>query len=275
MIRRAQPWLGTLVDITALAHAMPEAAVQAAIGHAFDEVALVHRLMSFHDSASDVTRFNRAPCGVLAGLHAHTWTLLQLAEQVRMLSGGMFDVACAPQLVAWGYLPAPQAIAPRRASAPILRCGPDGTVEKLAPGWIDLGGIAKGYAVDLAVAALRAAGVASGCVNAGGDVRVFGDQAFSICVRDPRALCSADVVLDLSNEALATSGSYFSARRHGALTVSALLDGRSGKALTMEGSVSVRAPRCAVADALTKLVAASGDCGHTALAALDACAFII
>ncbi len=274
MMRRAQPWLGTLVEVSATGE-LPEADLQAAIGGAFAQVALVHRLMSFHDDASDVMRLNRCDSGTRLAVHAHTWTVLQMAQQVRALSDGMFDIACAPRLVAWGYLPAPHALAPNHDGAEVLRCLADGTVEKLAPGWIDLGGIAKGYAVDLAVAALRAAGVAGGCVNAGGDLRVFGEQDFAIGVRDPRSARPAAVTVTLRDEALATSGTYFSARDHQGMAVSALLDGRNGGALTGIGSVSVRAPCCALADALTKVVAASGDPRHAALAAFGAHAFII
>jgi thiamine biosynthesis lipoprotein len=79
----------------------------------------------------------------------------------------------------------------------------------------------------------------------------------------------------LSNAALATSGSYFSAHSHRGRPVSALLDARDGKALIAVRSASVRAGRCAAADALTKVVLATGDYEHPALAAFGATAFLI
>jgi thiamine biosynthesis lipoprotein len=78
----------------------------------------------------------------------------------------------------------------------------------------------------------------------------------------------------LCDEALATSGSYFSARVHEGGVVSALLDARDGRPLVAAASASVRAARCAVADALTKVVLATGDCLHPALAAFGATAFL-
>jgi thiamine biosynthesis lipoprotein len=148
-------------------------------------------------------------------------------------------------------------------------------VRKLAPGWIDLGGIAKGHAVDLAVAALQDAGIGGGCVNAGGDLRVFGAAGLPVAVRAPHAPGRVASQLVLRDEAMATSGTYFSARRHRERTVSALVDGRSGEPLAETCSASVRAPRCALADALAKVVLATGDASHPALAAFGASAFII
>ena len=269
MNRRAQPWLGTMVEITADCE-------HAVLSAAFGAVADVQRLMSFHDSASDITRFNQAPVGACVQVHAHTWQVLQLAAQVQTASDGMFNIACAPRLVDNGCLPAPAATAATPVYSPaiaVFRCEDDAMVRKLSDGWIDVGGIAKGYAVDLAVASLQAAGVPAGCVNAGGDLRVFGEAAVPVAVRAPDAPARAARHIMLSNEALATSGSYFSSRWHAGESVCALLDGRDGRSLLGPGSASVRAGRCAVADAFTKIVLASGDAFHPALAAWGATAF--
>jgi thiamine biosynthesis lipoprotein len=271
MMRRAQPWLGTLVEI-ALA---PDAPAQAA-GAAFAEIALVHRLMSFHCADSDVSRFNRAAVGAVIALDRHTWQVLHLADQVAQASSGCFDVACASKLVEWRYLPAPAA-APAyvpRTRAYELMAG--ARVRKCASAWIDLGGIAKGYAVDLAIRALEQHGVASGCVNAGGDLRVIGAAAWPVSVRSPSDPAATGARLELRDAALATSATYFSAKRlDGHAAVSALVDGRDGRALTAPVSVTVRAPTCAVADALTKVVMASGDAHHPCISQFDAAAFII
>jgi FAD:protein FMN transferase len=278
MMRRAQPWLGTLVDIAADG-ALPEAALADAITQAFHEVALVQRLMSFHDPDSDVSRLNRAQPGAALAVHPHTVHVLQLAQAVGDASSGIFNIACAPRLVAWDCLPAPADAMPAyQPGVAVLRCEAGGTVRKVAPGWIDLGGIAKGYAVDLALAALRQAGVASACVNAGGDLRVFGETAVPVAIRDPRNpynLRRGGATVLLQNEALATSASYFSIKQWEGAPVCALIDGRSGAPLPGKISVSVRAPRCAPADALTKVIVASGDIGHPALQMFGATALII
>lgn len=261
MIRRAQPWLGTLVDITTDGD-------QAAVNCAFSEVALVHRLMSFHDSASDVSRLNRAGVGEAVAVHDHTWTVLRMAGDLAAASQGLFNPACAPRLVEWGNLPSPPGDLPAvRPLHEVFRCTDDGVVHKLQAAWIDLGGIAKGYAVDLAVEALQHAGAAEGCVNAGGDLRVFGERSWPVSIRDPRAPQRMHSQVIVHKEALASSASYFTARN--------LLDGRDGTPMSGHSSVSVRAPKCIAADALTKVVMASGDINHPCLAHWQATAFII
>lgn len=270
MMRRAQPWLGTMVEVSVAAHAG-----HGAIDAAFAAVARVHRLMSFHDPASDVSRINRAAPGETIAIDPGTWQVLELAGRVADLSEDAFDVACAPRLVQWSILPAqPGEVPEPRPMRSVLALKADARVRKLAPGWIDLGGIAKGFAVDQAVEALRAGGIDSGCVNAGGDLRVFGDQALPVAVRSPHAPAHAAALLALSNEAIATSGSYFSLREHGGRQVSALLDARDGRPLTSTRSASVRAARCVLADALTKVVLATGDTSHPALAAQNAHALL-
>lgn len=273
MIRRAQPWLGTLVEISA-AGARDALAVQACT-KAFAAIARVHRLMSFHDPGSDVSRINRALPGEALCVDAATWQVLELALQVAALSDHAFDIGCAPRLVEWRLLPAPAAVVPpMRPACEVLRPEDGNAVVKRAAGWIDVGGIAKGYAVDLAIAALQEAGASSGCVNAGGDLRVFG-QPLPVAVRAPDAPCEAAASLVLHDESMATSGGRPSARSHDGQQVCALVDPRRGTPLAAAGGASVRAARCAVADALTKAVLASGDASHPALAAFGASAFIL
>jgi len=114
---------------------------------------------------------------------------------------------------------------------------------------LDLGGIAKGFAVDCAVAALREAGATSGSVNAGGDLRLFGDASETVRVRLPSSPLACVPLGRASNVAFATSAGYFS---------NEVLDARTQKPLCGDSSITVRAPSCMVADALTKAVAALG-----------------
>lgn len=273
MIRRAQPWLGTLVDIT-----VEGTSSQDAVTAAFAEIARLHRLMSFHDDASDIARINHARPGDVIEVDAATWQVLRLAETIADRSGGAFDIACAPWLVDRHILPSPapgQDSPSARRSSGVFALDGEGRVRKCGAGWIDVGGIAKGHIVDAAVAVLEAAGVPGGCVNAGGDMRAFGTMRVPVAVRAPAAPGQAARHIMLCDAALATSGSYFSARAQGEGVVSALLDGRDGRPLVATASASVCAARCAVADALTKVVLATGDCDHPALTAFGATAFLL
>jgi thiamine biosynthesis lipoprotein len=127
-----------------------------------------------------------------------------------------------------------------------------------APLRIDLGGIAKGYAVDRALMALRAAGCHSGLVNAGGDLAVFGDRSRPIVVRGQG---DDGTVIDLKNAALATSevGNAAQPAEH-----RGYYDGVNRREIK-SGRVTVSAPSAAVADALTKCLLADQGKTNTAL----------
>lgn len=275
MKRRAQPWLGTLVEIT-IADSPGDARLLTAFNDAFAEIAEVHRLMSFHDPASDVSRLNRAAAGASVAVHAHTCEVIRTALSIACASGGLFDVSCAPQLVQWGYLPAPAGDAPMHVpghSALVLQDG--NRLRKTRAAWVDLGGIAKGYAVDRAIASLRQSGIRSACVNAGGDMRAFGDVAYPVAIRDPEQPTKAALHTWVRDDALATSATYFSRKRIGGRNCSALVDGAHGGPVVAGFSASVRAPTCMLADALTKVVMASADTRHPALAQFGAVSLVV
>ena len=278
MQRRAQPWLGTLVEIN-ISDDLPEPVLQQAFQAAFAAIAQIHGLMSFHAATSDVSRINQAAIGSQLMLHPHTYTVIAAALKLCEASAGLFDIRVAGQLAQWGYLPlleqSHSAVLPYQAHQIAWRLIPNHVIEKCRDDWLDLGGIAKGYAVDQAILALQNLGVQQAWVNAGGDLRVMGEQVIEIAIRDPGAPQVMAGTVSVSNQALATSGIYFSAAQHGEQQVSALVHGGSGSALLECRSISVRAPECLWADALTKVVAASGDAKHACLDLFSAEAFII
>ncbi len=141
---------------------------------------------------------------------------------------------------------------------------------------LDLGGIAKGYAVDCAVHALQRTGIEKILVNAGGDLRIAGPWEQRVRLRHPQAPHLAAGVLTLRDAALATSAAYYSRRLLGSGEVSALLDPRRALPYLGHHSVSVRAPDCMSADALTKVVLfAPPKCAEQALAACSAQACVL
>jgi FAD:protein FMN transferase len=274
MTRRAQPWLGTLVDIS-ITDSLDEAALHSVFDAAFSAIARVHRLMSFHEWDNDVSRINRAAPGERVDVDASTHAVIRHALALSEASDGIFDIACASQLVEWGYLPAPDESVVFVPSIDMIEMDDDSVIRKLHAGWIDLGGIAKGHAVDAAIEALSRWGILSACVNAGGDLRVLGTTPYEVSIRDPHSPTSIARRLSIGESALATSGAYFTRKQHGDTLCSALIDGRNGVPVTRDFSVSVLAPTCMTADALTKIVAATGDANHPLLTKYDAAALII
>ena len=251
MRRRARPLLGTLVEVRA--QGASATAFDVAADAAFDAIAQVHALMSFHEAGSDLRRIARARAGERLAVHPHTAAVLQRAQRWARVSGGAFDAGCAPRAVAQGWLPAPDDGAPPGDVPFEDALEVDGhEVRVHAPVWLDFGGIAKGYAVDLAVAKLRRAGVHTGAVNAGGDLRVFGTLEETVMVRSPFDAAELWPVAALRDSACATSASGEIAEREkpgGEHTA----DARAPR------SVTVLAPTACAADALTKIVWQQGE----------------
>src|SRR5262249_21614191 len=111
-----------------------------AIEAAFAAIEQIHRLMSFHDPGSDVSRLNGAQPGQEVGVDAHTSHVLRFAQEVSELSDGAFDVTTAPALVESGFLPAEQARASMSSGATYrdLDLLPGNRARWRRSGWVDL-----------------------------------------------------------------------------------------------------------------------------------------
>jgi len=270
-MRRARPLLGTIVEVTA--EGAGDASL-AAIEAAFASIAQVQRLMSFHDASSDVSRINSATAGEAVIIDPHTSRVLCSARTLSDLSDGAFDVTTAPVLVENAYLPDRSDQAMPDATYRDLDLLPGDRVCWRRKGWIDLGGIAKGYAVDCAVAALRAHGAAAGVVNAGGDLRCFG-AAQPVHVRHPCAPMRLVPVGWLADAALATSAGYFSGIDGAGGQIDPLVDPGRRRCVSWEVSLSVAARDCTTADALTKVVRLRPDIAPEILLRCGAQALVI
>ena len=157
MLQRARPWLGTIVEVrVAAADGAREAA---ALESAFDAVARVHAALSFHSPHSELSRLNRDAARGEVAVGADTAAVLTLALELAAASAGAFDPCVGGALVAAGVLPAPAGAPTPDAAADWRDVVLDGDrVHFRRPLWLDLGGIAKGHAVDVALAAALAAG---------------------------------------------------------------------------------------------------------------------
>ncbi|MFZ6657768.1 FAD:protein FMN transferase [Undibacterium sp. TJN19] len=243
---------------------------------AFKQIALIHNLMSFHSSDSDLMKINHSSVGSVIPVDAHTYAVLQAAMEVCVASEGLFDIRIAGCLMAWAMLPSSsQKLPDYQPGKMAFHLTEDGQVHKQTADWLELGGIAKGYAVDMAISSLRQAGVKNACVNAGGDLRVIGDIPTQIMLRNPANPVEMNYALYLQDQALATSASYFSQKQTEQGSYGALVNGQTGESVLTKSSVSVSARSCMLADALTKVVMASGEAEHSCLAQFGAQAIII
>ncbi len=240
--------LGTTVAVrVARVHG---AAGHAAIDAAFREIAEVHRLMSFHDAESDLSRLNRLGGKETVRLDSRTAEVLALALELAEQSEGAFDPCVGARAVANGDLPPPPGAPAADPAGDWRDVRLNGCEARFTrPVWLDLGGVAKGFAVDRAIEQLRALGVDQASVNAGGDLRVVGGQSELVRLRAGAA--DTLPVVEITDGALASSGGGDTAMaRH--------YDGASGDQIPLGRFVGVAAPTCMVADALTKVVLARG-----------------
>ena len=256
-LRQARPLLGTIVEM--VVDGLGEKAARRAMADAFATVAEVQRRMSYHNPASTLSRINRDAARGAVDVDEWMFAVLSAAAEMHRISGGIFDVTVAPRLEALGFLPATGAV-PSMASFDDVELRPDRTVRFHCPDMrIDLGGIAKGFAVDRAAAALQRSGVPRGLVNAGGDLRAFGDTPFPVAIRHPDDPHATLTTVVLQNAALATSAHYFADRFVPGSTAGPIIDPRTGAQTRRIRSASVRADSAMLADALTKVVMLAGE----------------
>jgi thiamine biosynthesis lipoprotein len=232
-VRRMRMGLGTWVVIEA--SGCSAAGALAGLEAAFARIRHVESRMHPEREGSDLLRLREAPVGSRVAIDPTTWAVLRCAQHMFALSQGVFD-PCLPHSP--GRLSDLEVSA--EADAPWARAH--------APLTLDCGGIAKGYAVDWALEALRTAGCTAGLVNAGGDLRVCGPQpqvvllrradgSYVPCELTEAALAVSD--LDAANRPLEHRGYYV----------------REDAAPVPRRYAAVRAPEAMVADALTKCVA--------------------
>ncbi len=273
MVRRCRPFLGTLVEVWASG---PTTLVVPALDRAYGVIAEIHRIMSFHDHHSDLGKLHAASPGEVHRVHRWTWEVIRRSLELSKETEGAFDVTVGSHLIRWGLRPEVPCGAP----------GPFGNwqdVELLEPGLIrlkapvriDLGGIAKGFAVDRALDVLQEAGLASGGVNAGGDLRVFGPAPVPVQVRHPLSRSQCCFTETLTNAALASSSSVETLIRQEDRWIHHGIDPRSGCPAAPHLGVTVRARECWIADALTKVILVDAQAGARLLERYEAEAWVV
>jgi thiamine biosynthesis lipoprotein len=241
---------------------------------AFARIRELNDALSDYDPDSELSRLSRtAGTGRAIEVSRDLWRMLERAQEFARRSDGAFDVTVGPCVNLWRQarrdkqLPKPESLEAARAAVGWRHLRLDArrrTATLLRPGMrLDLGGIAKGYAVDEALAALRSRGVTRALVAGGGDMAA-GDAPpgtrgwrIEIAPLDVTNGPPARFVL-LQNAALATSGDFFQRLEIGGQRYSHIVDPRTGVGLTDHSLVTVIARDCTTADALATAVSVLG-----------------
>lgn len=250
-IRRMRPLLGTFVEI-----GLAGGANESAFAAAFASIEQVQRALSFQDSNSELSQLNRQP-GRAVAMSPLALRVLRLARAMTLASRGLFNCTVGGALVRRGSLPDHGGPEPQSSGdAGDLEIGAQcARLRKSIR--VTLDGIAKGYAVDRAVRSLRNLGATGGWVNAGGDLRVFGDYTLAVAQRGG---FWPNRCVGLRDAALASSSIHKNRDRD--FPADIILDGGTAP---QTGTWSVLAHSAWRADALTKVAALASDADRESL----------
>ncbi len=234
---------------------------------AWQEIHEIDSCLSNYSSDSELSKFcNTGPHTEFVALSQHLWSVIRAAHDLSDESDGYFDVTVGPISKLWRRarreetLPDLDKLAAARnlVGYRLIKLGEDQNARLTkAHMKIDLGGIAKGYAVDRALAVLRGAGIKSALVNGGGDLAAMGGEwknhawtetwevkLSGIKPKDPERS------FELRNAALATSGDAWQHLEIDGKRYSHIIDPKTGIGSTARRTVSVLAPTCMQADSL-------------------------
>ncbi len=257
---RSREIMGTFARVTGVAP--DEAQAAAAVESAYTRLADVNRLMSDYVDESEVGQFNRLSAGQRLRVSPETFTCVVRGLEVATASGGAFDMTCRPLIALWkrcgraGRLPTEAELAAAQALTGVDKIGIDPADRSIWPMTegvqLDLGGIAKGYALDLAGEALRRAGATSGLIDVGGDVLAVGrrpdGKPWRVGIKHPFTEGIYTVLL-LADKAVATSGVQQRFYDIEGKRYSHIIDPRTGWPAEQAPSVTVIAPDGITADA--------------------------
>lgn len=254
--------MGTMVTITA--HHHDAGVLSNAIDAAFKRINQIDALMSTYKEESELSLLNKAKKPGRYPVSNDLWNVLELAGRMYQQTDGVFDVTVKPLWDVW------------QLAADTNKMPLKSEIEKILDGigWrhiklhsdskeiefvsescmIVLGGIAKGYAVDVAIEALRDNGVQNCLVDAGGDIFCSGvapdGKPWKIGVRNPFRTDSLSDTVRLKDMAVVTSGNYERMFEVENQKFSQIIDPRTGYPTIDIASVTIIAPNTAVADAL-------------------------
>src|SRR5690606_27058920 len=237
---------------------------QAAIAAVMAEMHRIDKSMSPYIETSELALINREASKHPVKISAEMMAMLQQSLRYSRLTDGAFDISFASVGSLYDYRqskqPSQQQIDSHLDAIDYraIQLDPEqGTVRFAKPDMrIDLGGIAKGYAVDRGADILLARGIQHAIVTAGGDSRILGDRRgrpWMVGIKNPRNRNKVSVLLPLADTAISTSGDYERFFMDGERRVHHILNPKTGKSASNVESVSVLAPRGFDTDPMTKI----------------------
>jgi FAD:protein FMN transferase len=235
------------------------------VDDAFDEVDRIDRLMSHYKPDSPLSRINREAAQHPVPVEPELFDFIAEAMRYNRESGGAFDITVGPLMKAWGFFrgdgrkPSEAELAAARRHVGPAHLVLNATARTIAfdePGVeLDLGGIAKGYAVDRVVALLKSRQVAAALVSSGGST-IYGlgappgGQGWDVVIQDPIDARNEALTLTLKDRAVSVAGRSEKSFESGGVRYSHIMDPRTGWPVQGVLSVAVLASSGTAGDAL-------------------------
>jgi thiamine biosynthesis lipoprotein len=262
-VQREEAIMGTRIAVELWADEAAHG--EALITRVMDEMRRVDELMSTYKPTSQVSLVNARAAEEPVRVAADLFGLLETSLDYSRITEGAFDITYASVGYLYDYRrhvkPSDEDIAkalPAVDYRHVLLDPKTRSVRFSQPGVrIDLGGIAKGWAVDQGIELLRAAGVAHAFVTAGGDTRIIGDrfgQPWMVGIRDPRAEDKVVVRIPLVDAALSTSGDYERFFEAEGVRYHHILSPSTGRPASAVRSVTIIGPTATRTDGLSKTI---------------------
>lgn len=262
-----QPIMGTRVHVE-LWHADPEAG-QAALDAAMAEMRRVDAAFSPYRDNSELSVLNRDAGQGAVPVSDEMLLLLDRSAAMSRRTGGAFDVTYASVGRFYDYragvTPDDDQLSAAVAAIDYRYVEVDRVAQAVRyrhpEVYVDLGGIAKGHAVDRAIELLVAAGIDQAMVAAGGDSRIVGDrrgQPWTVGVQHPRDPTEMAVLLPLTDTAVSTSGDYERYFERDGIRYHHILDPTTGDSARELRSVTILGPETTFTDALSTSVFVMG-----------------
>lgn len=219
VVKRTQMQMGTLVTITSVAPDRQSAQDAATAG--FQEIHRLEDLLSTWIATSELSQMNAAAGKEPVTISPETMHILEASVEMAHLTEGGFNILVGPAVEAWSVLDRQQvpsndvlqAVRPLLDLQALHLNDASQTAYLAKPGMrVDVGGIGKGYAADMAVVAMQKAGATAGVVALSGDIKTFGrlpgPEKFVFGIRHPRREEGVLAFVDLQDEAISTAGDY-------------------------------------------------------------------
>ena len=229
------------------------------------EMHRIDHVFSPYKESSELSRLNRLAGQRWVAVSDEMMAMLERAARVSAMTEGAFDITYASIGRYYDYrqgkAPDSKLVRDKLAAIDYRHVELDRQSKRVryqnAHVYVDLGGIAKGYAVDRAITLLKEAGVTQASVAAGGDSRIIGDrdgQPWNVGVKHPRRDDRMSVLLPLVDTAVSTSGDYERYFETDGVRYHHILDPATGRSAADAWSVTILGPEAMLTDGLSTSV---------------------